>query len=357
LGPHPFDAVENLKGFGMSRTATSACVAIAAVLLLAFASVSRAQSPEPFRGKTVTVYVGVAPGGGYDFYARLIARHIGRHLPGNPTVVVSNMPGAQGVTCANYLFNVAPKDGSAMAVLFQSVAQDQVAGIPVQYDASQFNWIGRVSPNVEMLYVWHEVPVKTVDDLTRHETILAVPGTPVVIFAELLRATVGARIKLIKGYPSTRDAHLAMQRGEVEAAVSSMNTVRTLFPDWVENRWFNPIVQNALERQADLANVPTTVELGKTEQDRQLLAFFAASSAIGRFILAPPGLPADRVEMLRAAFDAMVKDEQFLADVRQSRVEFGPLSGVELQKIAARIVSIEPAQQERVRALLSRVGN
>jgi tripartite-type tricarboxylate transporter receptor subunit TctC len=342
----------------MPRTAASAWIAIAVASLFALAGAAGAQSPEPFRGKTVTVYVSVPPGGGYDFYGRLVARHIGRHLPGTPTVVVSNMPGAQGVTCANYMFSVAPKDGTALAVLFQSVAQDQVAGTPgVQSHAARFNWIGRVSPNVEMLYVWHTVPVKTVDDLSRRETILAAPGTPVVIFAELLRTTVGARIKLIKGYPGTRDAHLAMQRGEVEAAVSSMNTVRTMFPDWIENRLFNAVVQNALERQADLAGVPTTVELGKSAQDRELLAFFAASSAVGRSIVAPPDLPADHVDMLRAGFDAMVKDEQFLAEVRQSRVEFGPLPGAELQKIVARIANIEPGQKDRVRAILSRAVN
>jgi tripartite-type tricarboxylate transporter receptor subunit TctC len=326
-----------------------------AASLLMFAGPAGAQSNEPFRGKTITIYVGFPPGGGYDFYGRLVARHLGRQIPGNPTVVVSNMPGAQGIACANYMTGVAPRDGTALAVLVQSVAQDQVVGSTgVQYDASQFNWIGRVAPNVETLYVWHTVPVKTVDDLSRHETIIAADGTPVMVLAELLRTTVSGRFKLIKGYSGTRDVHLAMQRGEVEAAVSSMNTVRTMFPDWVQNKWFNVIVQNALERQADLAEVPTMVELGKSEADRELLAFFAASSAIGRAIVAPPGLPADRIATLRAAFDAMVQDEQFRAEVRQSRVDFGPLGGAALQKIASRIVAIEPAQRERVRAILSR---
>ena len=337
----------------MAWTATGARLAIVAACLFAVLTPLHAQ--EPLQGKTVTIYVSFPPGGGYDFYGRLVARHIGRHIPGNPTVVVSNMPGAQGIACANFMYGVAPKDGTALAVLVQSVAQDQVAGTTgVQYDAAKLNWIGRVSSNVEMLYAWHTVPVKTVDDLSRHETILAADGTPVVILAELLRTVAGGRFKLIKGYPGTRDVHLAMQRGEVEAAVSSMNTLRTMFPDWVRNRWINVIVQNALERQPDLAEVPTTVELGKSADDRELLAFFAASSAVGRSIVAPPDLPPDRIEMLRAAFSAMAKDEQFLAEVRQSRTQFDPLAGAELQKIVARIVNIEPAQKDRVRAILSR---
>jgi tripartite-type tricarboxylate transporter receptor subunit TctC len=344
---------------GMSRMITGvASMAIVAMSLLAPLTASRAQPSEPFRGKTITIYVGFPAGGGYDSYGRLVARHLGRHIPGNPTVVVSNMPGAQGIACANYLYGVAPKDGTALAVLVQSVAQDQVIGTTaVQYDAAKFTWIGRVAPNVEMLYVWHTVPVKSVGDLSQHETVLAADGTPVVILAELLRTTSGGRFRLIKGYPGTRDAHLAMQRGEVEAAVSSMNTLRTMFPDWVQNRWVNVVVQNALERQADLPDVSTTVELGKSTADRELLAFFAASSAVGRSVVAPPDVPADRADMLRASFDAMVKDEQFLADVRQSRMEFGPLAGADLQRISARIVGIDAAQKERVRGILSRVSN
>lgn len=341
----------------MSLIGVSARLAVAAACLFALLAAPRAE-PGPFDGKTVTIYVSFPPGGGYDFYGRLVARHLGRHLPGNPSVVVSNMPGAQGITAANYLYGVAPRDGTALAVLVQTVGQDQVIGTSaVQYDASKFNWVGRVASNVEMLYVWHTVPVKTVDDLSRHETILAAPGTPMVIFAELLRTVAAGRFKLIKGYPGTRDVHLAMQRGEVEAGVSSMHTLRTMFPDWLTNRWINTIVQNALERQPDLADIPTMVELGKNAQDRDLLAFFAAGSAVGRSIVAPPDVPSDRIAMLRSAFTAMVKDEQFLADIRQSRAEFSPLAGAELQQVVARITTVEPDQKARIRALLARVTN
>ncbi len=275
--------------------------ALLGILLGCMTQQAHAQADDDFfRGETITIYVSFPPGGGYDFYGRLVARHLGRHLPGNPTVIVSNMPGAQGLVCANYLFNVAPNDGTALAVLNQNVAQDQVLGTPgLQYDAAKFSWIGRVAPNIEILYLWHKVGVKSLADLKHRETILAADGTAVNIISELLKMTVGARFKLILGYRGTREVHLALQRGEVEGAVSSVAALRLVGGDWLKTKMVNVVVQNALERQSALPDVPTTVELAKTAEDKQVLAFFAGSGVVGRSIAGPPGIAPERLRMLQ----------------------------------------------------------
>jgi tripartite-type tricarboxylate transporter receptor subunit TctC len=325
--------------------------AVIAAVLIPLPGLAQAEPSDVYKGKTVTLYIGNPAGGGYDLYGRLLARHIGRHLPGNPTVIASNMPGATGITCANFIYGIAPKDGTAIAILAQNIAEEQVFGTEgVRFDASKFSWIGRMSSNVEVSYVWHTVPVKTIDDVKTRETLFAATGPSSVIYPTLLNGMAGTRFKLIRGYPGTQDAHLAMQRGEVEGAMSSLNTLKTAAGDWLASGKINVIVQYALARHPDLADVPAVVELGKTPEDKRVLAFFATSATIGRSIVAPPDLAKDRLEMIRAAFDATMADEQFLADVRQAKSALEPLSGQELQKISERTVNLPAEERERARA-------
>jgi tripartite-type tricarboxylate transporter receptor subunit TctC len=201
------------------------------------------------------------------------------------------------------------------------------------------------------LYVWHTVGVKSIEDLKNRETILAADGTVVNIISDLLKMTTGARFKLILGYRGTREVHLALERGEVEGAVSSVNTLRLIGGDLLKKKMVNVIVQNAFERQSALPDVPTTVELGKTPEDKEVLAFFASSGVIGRSIAGAPGIPPERLRVLRDAFDAMMKDTQFLGDAAQSQTELGLLAGIELQKASARTINIGPAERERVRSI------
>ena len=247
----------------MPNTQPFAFVLAAAIACCASNS-APAQPAEDFKGKTVTVYIAFAVGGGYDQYARLFARHVGRHIPGNPTVVPANMPGANGLVAANYLYNTAAKDGTALGVLYQTIAQDQVIlQSKVQYDAPKFSWIGRITSTAEILYTWHSVPVRSVEDLAKREVILATAGPLVAIYANLLSASTGAQFKLVRGYKGTVEVHIALERGEIESAYSSLSTIRAGWNHWLTNRQINVLVQTVTERHPDLPNVPAIAEFGE----------------------------------------------------------------------------------------------
>src|SRR5215813_12144250 len=234
----------------------------AAATLVATLTPGPAAAPaqEAFTGKTVTIYVGFGPGGGYDLYARVLARHLGRHLPGHSTVVVANMPGAGSIRATNYIANVAPKDGSALGIVAQSIAEEQLLGVAgVSYDVSKLAWIGRLSSNVEVAYVWHKTPVRTVNDLKSTEATFAGTGPASSVYPRLLNAMAGMKWKVIAGYNTTAAAHLAMQRREVDGATSSLNTLTTTQRDWLDQRLIRILVAFALTRRSDFAEVPAVV--------------------------------------------------------------------------------------------------
>ena len=214
---------------------------------------AQAAADDLFKGKTLTVYVGAPVAGGYDTYGRLLARHIGRHVPGNPTVIVSNMPGGSGINAANFMYNVAPKDGTAIAILIQTMGEEQGLGTEgIRFDVKRFNWIGRVTSNVEMVYVWHTVPVKTIDDVKKRETILASAGPASITYPLLLNDMIGTRFKLVRGYQGTQNTSLAMQRGEVDGATGSIVAVKTL-SNWLTSGEINILTQYATKRHRELA--------------------------------------------------------------------------------------------------------
>ena len=328
----------------------SPLLALMGSLLAGFAH--HAQATEDFRGKAVTTTIAFGAGGGYDQYARLFARHIGRHIPGNPTVVPSNMPGANGIVAANYLYNTAPKDGTALGFLYQAIAQDQVLlQSNVQYDATKFSWIGRITSTVEIMYTWHRVPVQRIEDLAGRETIFGVAGPLIAIFARLLNSSTGAQFKMVRGYKSTAEIHFAMERGEVEGAYSSLSTVRSGWNHWLTDKKINILVQTVPERHPDLADVPAIAEYGKTAEDKAMMSFFAAGGAVGRSVVAPPGVSPARLHMLREAFQATMKDPQFLGEAQQLKLDVEPLPGEETGKIAARVVGISAAEREHAQAM------
>ena len=302
-------------------------------------------------GKTVTIYVGFGPGGGYDLYGRVLARHLGKHLPGHPTVVVSNMPGAASIRAANYVYNVAPKDGTALGIVAQSIAEEQLLGMAgVSYDVTKLAWIGRFASNVEVAYVWHKAPVKTVDDLKTTEATFAGTGPASSVYPRLLNAMAGMKWKVIAGYNTTAAAHLAMQRGEVDGATSSLNTLKTTQRDWLDQSLIRLLVAFAPTRRSDFAAVPAVVELGAAPEDKAVLGFYANSGAVGRAVMAPPGMSADRVAMLRRAFDTTMKDAEFLAEIETTRLEFEPMSGAELQALVEASTKVTSAVLARARA-------
>jgi tripartite-type tricarboxylate transporter receptor subunit TctC len=333
------------------RISLPSCVVLAS-LLWGGLSAAAQEAATSLAGKTVTIYIGYGPGGGYDLYGRVLARHLGKHLPGHPSVVVSNMPGAASVRAANYVYNVAPKDGTALGIVAQSIGEEQLVGTTgVSYDVAKFNWIGRFAANVEVAYVWHASPVRTIEDLKTTEATFAGTGPSSLIYPRLLNSIAGMKWKVVNGYNTTAVAHLAMQRREVDGATSSLNTLKTAQRDWLEGGLIRILVQFALKRSAELSVVPAVVEFGKTQEDKDVLSFYASSGAVGRAVIAPPEMPTDRLKMLRVAFDATLKDADFLAEIETTKLEFDPLSGAELQKLVEASSKVSSAVIERARAV------
>jgi tripartite-type tricarboxylate transporter receptor subunit TctC len=345
-----------LSPFGCTRYLCSVpfmkyALSVALTLMVVLCQPERPQAAPDFRDKTITIYVAAPAGGGFDLMTRLLAHHLGAHILGNPTVIVSDMPGAHGITGANYLFNLAPKDGTALGAPVPYIAQFQVQGIAgVEFDASRFGWLGSVSTVNEIMYVWHTVPVRSIEDLRRHEVILAADSR-VETFARLLTATIGARFKLVKGYAGTKGVHLALERGEVEGAVSSLPVLRASWPDWLTQRKVRIILINAFARDPDLPDAPATYELAKTQADRDLMAFFIASTSVGRTLIAPPGVPPATLATLRTAFAGTLEDPAFIAECRQVKFEIAPRSGEDVQKMVSGMVGIDARTRARVRAI------
>jgi tripartite-type tricarboxylate transporter receptor subunit TctC len=334
---------------------TFLCAIAGAGLLFASNIASCAAEPEAFyKGKTVHIYIGFAPGGSYDYFGRLLARHLGKHLPGNPTVIAESMPGAGSFTAANYLYARAPRDGTALGIVSQTVAIEQLLGTSgVQYKAAQFNWIGRAASVNEVSLTFHSSNTKTIRDAIAHETTMASTGagSPSETYLKLLNAVAATKFKLVGPYPASNDAMLAMERGEVDGAFTSYNTLKVSRLDWLRDKKINILVQYG-ERSADLPDVPFAVDLAKTEADRQLMAFYVSSEEIGRAFLAPPEIPADRIAALRKAYDETMRDGEFLHEIDQSHSEFSPLSGDKVQRLVAATADVSPAIVARVRDIL-----
>lgn len=320
---------------------------IGAVALAAFSGPAFGQAPEAFyKGRTVEMVVGTAPGGGYDLYGRLIGRAIGKHIPGAPVVIVKNMPGAGHLKMANWLYNVAPRDGTVMATAPQAVAIEQVMGTDgIQYDAAKFTWIGRVAPVVEVTYTWHTSKTKTLDDARKRETVMGGSGaaSPTVFYLKALNQLAGTKFKIIASYPSNNDTNLAMQREEVEGGSKAWASMKVDNADWLRDKHVNILVQYAVERSPDLPDVPLMMELGRNDDERKALQLFALGNAMGRSIMATPGIPADRVAALRKAFMDTMNDADLVAFTKERKIDFGPaLSGAELEKLVQQTLAASP---------------
>jgi tripartite-type tricarboxylate transporter receptor subunit TctC len=264
------------------------------------------------------------------------------------------MPGAGSFTAANYLYARAPRDGTALGIVSQTVAIEQLLGTSgVQYKAAQFNWIGRATSVNEVSLTFHSSITKTIGDAIAHETTMASTGagSPSETYLKLLNAVAATKFKLVGPYPASNDAMLAMERGEVDGAFTSYNTLKVSRLDWLRDKKINILVQYG-ERSGDLPDVPLAVDLAKTEADRQLMAFYVSSEEIGRAFLAPPEIPADRIAVLRKAYDETMRDGEFLHEIDQSHSEFSPLSGDKLQRLVAATADVPPTIVARIRNII-----
>jgi tripartite-type tricarboxylate transporter receptor subunit TctC len=322
---------------------------IAGALLSALCcATAYAQSPAEFyKDKTVELFVGTSPGGGYDLYGRLIARYLGKHIPGNPAVIVKNMPGAGHLRMTNWLYSAAPRDGTVLAMAPQSIAIEQILGTEgVNYDAARFTWIGRAAPVVEVTYTWHTSKTKTLQDAKDRETTMGGSGaaSPTVFYLKALNQLAGTRFKIIAAYPSNAETNLAMQREEIEGGSKSWASMKVDNADWLRDKQVNILVQYATMRDPDLPDVPLMMELGRNDDERQALKLFTLGNAMGRSIMATPGIPADRVAALRKAFLDVASDPELLAFTRDRKIDFGPtLSGEELEVLVKETLATPPA--------------
>jgi tripartite-type tricarboxylate transporter receptor subunit TctC len=312
---------------------------LAALALAAMCRPHSAAAQTPFyAGKTITMIVSYGAGGGYDFYGRLVARHLGKYLAGSPTVIVKNMSAAGGLAGANYLYNVAPRDGTVIGVINQNAATGQVLGAPgIQYDSRKFIWLGRLGSGVEVSYAWHTSPAKTIEEAKKHELVIggSGPTSTSEILPRIMNKLIGTKFKLVSGYPDGQAGALALERGEIDAYTTAWAVVKSRNAAWLRDKTISVFLQYALERAPDLSDVPTTAELGKTDEDRQMFALLATGDTIGRSIVAPPSLPPERAAALRAALDATMKDPQFLEEARGAHYTIDPMPGQRLQQIVA----------------------
>jgi tripartite-type tricarboxylate transporter receptor subunit TctC len=318
---------------------TAAAVVVALCVLPALASRASAQSADAFyKGKQIRFIVGTAAGQDYDTWARLIARYLPRFLPGNPTIIVENMPGAGHILATNYLFNLAPRDGTAIGMVSRNMTEAAIMKLPnVRFDPGKFSWIGSPELNHRVLFVNVASGFDKVPDLYARELIVGTPGGAQGVSAApiLLKNLLHMRLKIIQGYHSPGDVILAMARREVDGVVQTLGAPEGARRQWIESGQMRVMFNMEHERLAGL-DAPTIFEFIKSEEERQVMTFFSSSMELGRPLMAPPGTPPERVAQLRAAFDATVKDPAFLQEAAALGFEVMPQSG---EEIAARVAA------------------
>src|SRR5712691_977308 len=304
---------------------------------------AQAAAPAEFyKGRTISIIIGYSAGGGYDLYARVLAQHLGKHIPGNPIVIPQNMPGAGSIKAANYVFSVAPKDGTVIGTFARGMASAALIG-QAKFDARKFTWLGSVTKDVTLCISWNTSPIKNWNDvMTKQFTAGGEgPAGDPDIFAKLYKNVFGAKIRLATGFPGTTDITLAMQRHEVDGLCGiSWSTVKSRYGDWVTEKKINILIQAAPSKAPDLPDVPLASALAKTTEQRQMLDFAVASEVLARPFVAPPGIPAERKAMLRAAFDATLRDPAFLADASKTMIDIDPVSGPEAEALVASLYAL-----------------
>ena len=312
---------------------------IAVVSVFTLASCAGAVGDDGFfRGKTITIINSTGNGGSYFNLAQSVSRYMPKYLDGAPAMIVKSMPGAGNVLATNFMYNAAPKDGTHIATINNSIPLHQVInGRGVQYDATKFNWLGSTGTYNSVAYVWHTAGVRSVKDLETKEVLLGGtgPGSSIVIYPAAMNKILGSKFKFVLGYKSTHEIDLAMERGEVQARTGSYTGLRADHPDWISQKKVDIILQIGGKRDPDLKDVPLLTELAKNDAQRDILKLISSPISLGRPYLAPPGIPADRLATLRKAFMATLKDPGFLQEAKKMDHEIDPLTADEVAKIVS----------------------
>jgi tripartite-type tricarboxylate transporter receptor subunit TctC len=331
--------------------------AVAFVLALPAGGAVAQQSVQEFYsgpGKQMRMIIRTTAGGGYDLLGRLVARHMGRFIPGEPQMIAVNMPGGGGIVAANFMMQVAPKDGSVLSIFSQGLASDQALGLSPQFkaDLRTVNWIANVTYSNQLLVVHRTAQTQTLEQAKQRVTTIGTTGagSASVQFPAFFNNVLGTRFRMVFGYPGGAEIDLAMERGEVEGRGTNPYTdYMSAKPTWIPNKIIIPLIQTGLEKEPALPDVPLLLDQPVKPEDRPLLEFMSRSSAVGRPLGTTPGVPKERVAALRAAFQAMIKDAEFMADAKKHNMDIRPMSGEELDHLIREIVDTPPAIRERVK--------
>lgn len=310
-----------------------------------------------YRGKQVRMIIRSNPGGGYDLYARLLARYIGSHIPGKPAVIPQNMPGAGGIVAINYVANVAPSDGTALTIISSALVFDQALGLTptLKVDLKAMNWIGNLLGSNILSYVWHTSPVKTMDDARKFEAGMGSTGAGDVSswIPLVYNKVLGTKFKVVEGYRSSSDVKLAMERGEIAGIGSNpLSSLMTIAPDWIRDKKVSVLAQIGVRREPMLPDVPLITELARNKEEGEILGFISKALAIGRPFGVHPDVPKDRVAALRAAFDATVVDPAFIEFAKKQGADLGPIPGVEVQQLVRDVIGAPEDLKAKVTAIL-----
>ena len=336
------------------RRTIAVATSLACVLLTMAVPKAAAQPAEP--AGQYRLIIGFGVGGGYDVWGRTVARHMGRHIPGNPTIVPQNVPSAGSLSAASTVYEGAPKDGTVFALIGRDAPLGPITGLPgARFDPTKMSWIGTPTRETNVCIAYHTSPVKTVNDLYHHELIMGDvgPGSGTRVYPKALSGLLGMRFKQVSGYKASADVILAMQRGEVQGICESFESISSRRPDWLAKKMINILFQGAAEASPDLPGIPLIQDLARNTEERQAIEFLYAGQGIGRPFVAPPGLPPDRLAMLRRAFDATMKDPAFIADVKRQKLDLDPVDGERLGALINRIYATPKAVIDRVSALVN----
>jgi tripartite-type tricarboxylate transporter receptor subunit TctC len=339
----------------MTTLSPGRIAALAAVLLTA--APAFAQPPAEFyRGKTIDLYVAYSAGGGYDLYARMLARHMGRHIPGNPQIVAKNMEGAAGLRLANWLYNSAPRDGTVIGATSRNIAFEPLIGNKAaQYDSKEFTWLGSANDEVSTCVSWHTSGVATIQDALQTELVIGSSGTAddTYQYPRLINNTLGTKFKIVTGYPGNNDVSVALERGEVSGRCGwSWSSAKTTRPQWIAEKKINVLIQLSLTKHLDLPDVPLIMDLAKDDEQRQMFRLIFARQVMGRPFQSTPGVPADRLRALQTAFMNTMTDPAFRAEAEKAKFEITPVSGDAIEALVADILKMPPALAQRAGALL-----
>jgi tripartite-type tricarboxylate transporter receptor subunit TctC len=331
-----------------------------AAILCVTTTTAQADAADFYRGKNLRILVGYGTGTGYDVYARLLGRHIGRHLAGQPNVVIQNMPGAASLTMTNYMYNVAPRDGTAIGLPARGLFIEPLFGNDnAKFEAGKFTWIGSMSRDVALCFTWHTSGIATIQDAMKREVLVGSSGVNGSShqFPLIVNALIGTKLKPLLGYVDSAGVGLAMERGELEGYCSfTWGSIKSARPKWIEQKQINILLQLTLTKNRELSDVPLVMDFAKDEAARQAFTLVFADQEMGRPVVAPPDVPADRVAALRQAFDATMKDKEFLADAARLSIDIDPIDAKAVERLLDSIYATPKGVIERVKDIYADRG-